>query len=246
MTPEVLMKTARAAGWVARIGGLLLALLFFAFVAGEGLPRHWNAEMLTQFLALFGMAAGLLIAWKWEGLGGAITLAAFVLLFVANRHFVVWAGWSLFVTVPAVLGVIHLLCWFVLRGAHAGSLPRAVWAALGIFVLLCANEIFGSPPLMTRRPPAPGLVGTWRAPGVVLTIAADGALTGSIDSQPFTAARVEGNRSWFGALMHWRTDYAIRGNFAAESTNGLLVVAGPTLEGDLTIHGRMRRFTASK
>jgi hypothetical protein len=250
MFPDVAIKAARAACWAARIAGLLLALLFFAFVAGEGLPSRWNPELLTQFLGLFGMAVGLLLAWKWEGLGGAVTLAAFALLLLANRHFVNWAGWSPLIELPAAVGLVHVLCWLSLGGAPRGKLPGAIWLSLGIFVLLCANEMFGNPPLMTRRLPAANIVGAWHSPGdhpgIVLTVAPDGALSGAIDGRPLTGARIEGNRSWFGALMHWRADYVFRGALAGYPAQGLLQVAGPKLQGDVSIQGQIRRFTVTR
>jgi len=227
-----------AACWLARIVGLLFALLFFAFVIGEGLPTRWNATLIAQFLALAGIACGLIVAWKWEGLGGAITLAAFCLLGVTNANFVTWARWSPFTVLPPAVGLLHVLCWLRLRGASPGKLPRAIWIAFGAFVLLCANEVFGNPPLMTPRRPAHAMVGTWRSANVVLTVDPDGLLAGTIDGKGLGAARVVGNRSWFGKLMKWRTDYTVRGD-----VNGFLWLAGARLNGQLQWNdGRRRRF----
>jgi hypothetical protein len=56
---------------------------------------------------------------------------------------------------------------------------------LGVFVLLCANEMFGQPPLMTGWGPPPAeFVGTWSAgegaQEIALTIGPNGAVSGTI------------------------------------------------------------------
>lgn len=237
--PRFLDRAAQAACWAARIAGLLLALLFLAFVIGESLPRQWTLQLALQFLCLFSIAAGLLLAWKWEGLGGLLTIAAFVLLCLTYGSFVSFAKWSPFTAIPAIVGLMHVLCWLRLRGASPGRLPVAVWALLGVFVALCANEIFGAPPLMTPSRPIAAMVGTWHSQSVVLTVAADGALSGRIDDSPVESARVLGNRSWFGRLMRWRTDSVVDG----EGVTGFLWLAGTHLAGDVsTSDGRKHRF----
>jgi hypothetical protein len=103
-----------------------------------------------------------------------------------------------------------------------------LWAILAVFILLCANEMFGQPPLMTRagRPPA-GMVGTWHANlttvstqplpheiSVVFTIGPDGSVSGAVGNAALTSGRFVPNRSWFGRLMNWRTDYLIQGTLS--------------------------------
>jgi len=229
--PRFLDRVAQAACWAARIAGLLLALLFFAFVIGEGLPHHWPSQFTAQFTCLSAIAAGLLVAWKWEALGGAITLAAFGFLCLANPGFVSFARWSPFTSIPVAVALVHLLCWLRLRGASPGKLPVALWTMLGIFAALCANEIFGAPPLMTPNRPAASVVGAWHAGGIFLNVAPDGALSGMLDGHPLGDARLAGNRSWFGKLLKWRTDYIVTGS----NIHGFLWLDGARLMGDLTL-----------
>ena len=52
------------------------------------------------------------------------------------------------------IGLLHVVCWWRLRSAGAGwEVPRKILIvaglAVGVFILLCANKIFGMPPLMT-------------------------------------------------------------------------------------------------
>jgi hypothetical protein len=91
--------------------------------------------------------------------------------------------------------------------------------SLGLFLLLCANEMFGEPPLMTpslRAPP--DLATAWRsAPGnVQLYIHTDASVTGTVGAVTIAGARIRNNRSWFGKLLHWRCDYRIDGRAGGE------------------------------
>jgi hypothetical protein len=116
--------------------------------------------------------------------------------------------------------------------------PRKILAIVGlavvVFILLCANEMFGMPPLMTPAlHPSLELVGTWEANlptmDAVFTINPDASVSGRIGDATVMNARVIYNRSWFGRLMHWRTDYLIVGDrFTAP-----LTPRGVGLEGTL-------------
>ena len=84
---------------------------------------------------------------------------------------------------------------------------------LPLFVLLCANEMFGNPPLMaTLERPVAQLAGPCSIPGATLTIHPDATVTGAIRGVAIQSARLTPNRSWFGRLLGWRTDYRIRGS----------------------------------
>jgi hypothetical protein len=218
----VTWRSAVIGRWMALILGTLTVLFFLAFFFGEGPPRFsaLPATERLRFLAIGAMFLGLLAAWKWEGAGGLVALAGFA-VFVAldSNHLKLWAF-----DIPAALAVIHLLCWWRLHGGPPAGVapwpaPReivfALSAVLGIFVLLCANEMFGQPPLMTPtlHPPA-DLLGAWQQTGTVdveLTIHEDASVTGAVDGATIAGARVSYGRSWFGKLLSWNADYVIRG-----------------------------------
>ncbi|HKE26091.1 MAG TPA: hypothetical protein VKB88_27230 [Bryobacteraceae bacterium] len=239
---RVAQRAANVVCWAARIGGLLFALLFLAFVIGEGLPP-WSPHALG-WLAI---NLGLLIAWKWEGLGGVITLAGYILFFFVDPHFLAYL-WRPLTAVPAVAGALHILCWFELgmRNRRPQKLPQALWIVLGVFVLLSANEIFGNPPLMTPSRPSSAVVGSWHSPDVVLAVSPDGRLAGTIAGKRLAGARVSGNRSWFGKVMHWRTDYSINGKLDGEPVRGWIMVDGFALKADLISKNKMRSFEVVK
>ncbi|MGA2143698.1 MAG: hypothetical protein ABSH49_01805 [Bryobacteraceae bacterium] len=214
--------------WTARILGTLIVLLFLALLVGEGMPAvsQLTASEKLSFLGMAGLTVGLLLAWKWEGLGGMVSVAGFALLVAIGReHLRMWAFW-----LPALVAIVHILCWERLRtDAPAGLAPwrlsrtvvLGLLALLALFLLLCANEIFVRPPLMTPAlSPSADLVGTWRATpagtAVVLTIHADAAVTGQVGGIGITEARIVRNRSWFGKLMHFNSEYLIEGALASE------------------------------
>jgi hypothetical protein len=115
-------------------------------------------------------------------------------------------------------------------------------ATLAVFLLLCANEMFGQPPLMTPSlRPSGDLLGTWTATGprnVLLTVHADAAVTGTVGAETITAARITYGRSWFGAILHWNAEYVIRGTLSGRDLAAPLTARGHGLDGSLFLDHR--------
>ena len=130
--------------WIARIwGGLVLvfALLIFAGYASnwvttgqadphaaEDYPPIENLPPLLMFLAALGSG----IAWRWEGLGGAITVASqLVALPVLLIHWPIADDFPRYLVAPygigmivAIPGMLFLVCWWrsrELRPSHTGA-----------------------------------------------------------------------------------------------------------------------------
>jgi hypothetical protein len=258
---EVTWRSAVIGRWVARIGGTLMALFLTAFIVGEGPPPVWRLSLQQNLhlLALCALFLGLLLGWKWEFWGGAVPIAGFILMgFLEHGN---------------SRNVLSLLCWMRLRaGAPAqgeawrvpGKALAIAAAAVGAFVLLSVNEMFGNPPLMTPAFHAtPALAGEWRSqltPALsspaadrleaALVIGADGSLSGTIGAAQVTG-RIANNRSWFGRLMNWREDFAIRGTLSqpvspsrdvtADRFTGLLAARDRSLNGVLSLANRPLR-----
>ncbi len=66
--------------WIARVWGAASIAVLVLFVAGEGLdPGKIAAREWVGFLFFpIGIAAGMIVAWWREGLGGAITLLSLI------------------------------------------------------------------------------------------------------------------------------------------------------------------------
>jgi hypothetical protein len=246
---NVIWRAAVIGRWTALIFGTLMVLLFLAFFFGEG-PPHFSA--LTgadklQFAALGVLLLGLIIAWKWEGAGGLFALAGFVVfLAIDSSHLKL----SLF-DIPGAIALLHIACWWRLRASPpAGPVPwhfshgilLGFGAALAIFILLCANEMLGQPPLMTPSlHPSANLLGSWTqtAPiGVTLTFYDDATVTGTVDGTDLAGARVTYGRSWFGRLLHWNADYVIRGRIADRAFAAPFTATRRGLNGSLFRDGR--------
>jgi hypothetical protein len=104
--------------WSSRTIGTLVAVIFLMFLLGEGFgPRG------VYTLNLFALSApefavislrlvacfGLLLAWRWEALGGGITLTSMVVATILRP----WV----FVAVVALSApaAMYLLTWFLAR-----------------------------------------------------------------------------------------------------------------------------------
>jgi hypothetical protein len=97
--------------WVARLSSLVsMALLLFLF--GEGInPSQLTAsEVLGLLFFPFGVVVGLLLGWRWETLGGAVTLlsllAFYKVMYAANGRFPEGIWFALF----ALPGLLFLYC----------------------------------------------------------------------------------------------------------------------------------------
>ncbi len=111
---------AIAGRWIARVGGSVMFLLAIVFIIGEfsegGPPKSF--KVTVRGVAYAGIPAlmllGLIVAWKWEGIGGVMSVVGYTLHAVAVPGS---AGndWLLLIL---AIGVTHVLCWLRIR---AGS-----------------------------------------------------------------------------------------------------------------------------
>ena len=122
--------------WIARIWGglvLVIALLILAGYAwswvttGEADPHaaedYPPIENLPPLLTVVA-ALGLGIAWRWEGLGGAITVVSqLVTLPVLLIHWPITDGFPRYLVAPygtwmlvVMPGILFLACWWRSRG----------------------------------------------------------------------------------------------------------------------------------
>ena len=227
---EATWRAAIVSRWIARVLGMLATLFFLAFLVGEGPPPllHMNLQQNLQFLGMCGLCVGLVVAWKWEGWGGLIGLAAYTLLLIIDPHF----NRTTIFAFPAAVALLHILCWA--RLAAGQTTPAARWGVpktalqvaavlTGIFILLCANEILLNPPLMTPAlRPSPDLAGRWHGytpnrDRVELQIGTDATVSCRIGASTLHG-QIFNDRSWFGNLMNWRDPYVVRGDFSAVIT----------------------------
>ncbi|MCB0172521.1 MAG: hypothetical protein KDJ97_18405 [Anaerolineae bacterium] len=103
--------------WIARIWGVASILFVLAFLLGEGLSptQITPTEWIQLLLFPFSVMGGLLLAWRWEGVGGGLTLVSFVMFYLL--HYVVSGNLPQgpFFGLVAAPGLLFLLCWLLSR-----------------------------------------------------------------------------------------------------------------------------------
>lgn len=116
----------------ARVVGLLASGLFLLFLAESGvtlLPAlSWTSTRgMPLFLALTLAMAGVLIAWRWETVGGALAvigaLAVVQLVYLGAGLAMVPAA-GVLVLPPLVAGILHVTCGWRTRATRLAREPK--------------------------------------------------------------------------------------------------------------------------
>jgi hypothetical protein len=124
-------RGTRALRWIARIWGTIIVAIALLFIVGyawswvttgtadphavEDYPPIENLPPLFAFFSILGLA----LAWRWEGLGGAIAvLFSLAMLPILLIHWPIAEDFPRFLIAPygvwAVLlipGILFLICW---------------------------------------------------------------------------------------------------------------------------------------
>lgn len=109
--------------WVARLGSLLsVAFLLLIFFGEEmNVSQLARSEILGLLFFPVGVTVGLLLGWRWETLGGAVTvlslLAFYKVMYAANGRFPEGIWFGLF----ALPGLFFLYC-----GLHSKPTTRTI------------------------------------------------------------------------------------------------------------------------
>jgi len=103
-----------AVRWLARLSGLLIAGFYIFFAVGELTTPHSGPSPTfiegTGIALLTATCIGMLVAWRWELTGAAISLASligFTLLIHQNNH-----GVTIVLAMP---GILYILDWLLHR-----------------------------------------------------------------------------------------------------------------------------------
>lgn len=109
--------------WIARILSLAtLSILFFFFI-GEGfdVSKIGLNEWLGLMFFPLGLVIGLMISWRNEGFGGAISvisLFAFYFIYGLILSGRIWQGWTFIMF--AIPGFLFLVYWLFLPERMSG------------------------------------------------------------------------------------------------------------------------------
>ena len=87
------------------------------FVFGEGLNLfHLTLHELVLFLFFpLGVGLGMIIAWRWEGLGGGITVGSLAAFYLVHRLLSSGFPKGFGFVAMAFPGFLFLLCWLWAR-----------------------------------------------------------------------------------------------------------------------------------
>jgi hypothetical protein len=117
MNPQAVQPTHSLVRWAARLLSLLSIGVLLLFIIGEGFnPLHLAPrELLLSVFFPIGVVLGMGLAWRWEALGGALTMLSFVAFYGVHwlgvGHFPSGVFFALF----ASPGLLFLLAGFAAR-----------------------------------------------------------------------------------------------------------------------------------
>ena len=104
--------------WIARISGslILLFVLFFLLAHVFGDEESGNGFRNTTEIIMFlffpiSTTLGLALALKWEGLGGIITTAGMIGLFILRPDLLS----NIYMAIPILPGVLYTTYWLLSR-----------------------------------------------------------------------------------------------------------------------------------
>ncbi|MCX5973544.1 MAG: hypothetical protein NTU59_02480 [Coprothermobacterota bacterium] len=117
--------------WIARIWSLVVLVVALLIVILPDRYAVYPVPLSDWVLLSFYWIAilGLLIAWRWEALGGALAIAAVFGRSVAF-YFIrgVWpfdlSSMSILAVVFVLLGILYLVCWRMSRHHHSEVPPE--------------------------------------------------------------------------------------------------------------------------
>jgi hypothetical protein len=108
---------AQVLQWLARVLSLLSVFVLLLFFIGEGFnPGALRSkEWVLMIFFPFGVVAGMVVAWRQEGAGGAITVVSLIAFYLI--HFLLGSGfprgWAFFAF--ASPGLLFLAHWLLTR-----------------------------------------------------------------------------------------------------------------------------------
>ncbi len=98
--------------WSARMLSIFSVGVVLLFVFGEGfnLAHFTVRELILSLFFPLGVCLGMILAWRWEGWGGGITVASLAAFYLAHRLMSPGFPRGLALVVLAAPGFLFLLC----------------------------------------------------------------------------------------------------------------------------------------
>jgi len=102
--------------WMARAWSIASVGFVLLMFIGSGLAEGFNPAQFTSrdwvglFFFPFGVCLGMIVAWRWEGLGGGITVGSLVAFYAALRIMGGRFPGGPYFALVAAPGVLFLVC----------------------------------------------------------------------------------------------------------------------------------------
>ena len=93
MTNKAGFRCLNIIRWIARISALLMAVLILLFFVGEAMAEgfepllHLSVRESLMMVAFVDLWLGLILGWRWELLGGLMTILGFASFYLLNVLF---------------------------------------------------------------------------------------------------------------------------------------------------------------
>jgi len=111
-----------AVRWTARLWSIASIGFILLMFIGSGLAEGFNPaqfafrDLVGLFFFPLGVCLGMIVAWRWEGLGGGITIGSLLAFYAALRVMGGRFPRGPYFALVAAPGILFLVCWFLSRG----------------------------------------------------------------------------------------------------------------------------------
>jgi uncharacterized membrane protein len=111
---------------MARIWSIASVAFVVLMVAGELLYPHASPpsafrDLVGLFLFTFGTCVGMVLAWRWEGVGGGVTLGSILAFYALLRAIDGRFPRGPYFALVAAPGVLFLLAWALARARRGDA-----------------------------------------------------------------------------------------------------------------------------
>jgi len=113
--------------WIARLWSIASVGFVLLMFIGSGLAEGFNPaqfafrDLVGLFFFPFGVCLGMIVAWRWEGLGGGITVGSLLAFYAALRVMGGRFPRGPYFALVAAPGILFLVCWLLSRGRLWGN-----------------------------------------------------------------------------------------------------------------------------
>jgi hypothetical protein len=116
---DEMKRLATIVRWTARVWSIpsIVALLLPYFVEGLYWLQATSIREVIGHLCFLAVLVGLLLAWRWEGLGGGLTVTGMMVFYITWWLYGKTPRGPFFVLIAAP-GCLFLLSWWLLKQAQ--------------------------------------------------------------------------------------------------------------------------------